>query len=278
MGIKRVGKRSGWKHKYSKIDEIIYNKFLTGSKKKYKESYWMTSSEEANKKYSDAFDVPLKQMYVTGQPKDDSFINNKNNDLIEKIRKENPNCKIVAYLPTHRNFGEDRSIDMVNPELLKMVDNKLSENNIIMIFKPHFHEFKNYKCHDSIYKNIILATDLKKYSDVYEFLPSCDALITDYSGIMLGYLTSGKPIIYFPYDLDKYKENDTGLYYDYEEISAGPVCFNWEDVIMALSNLDYISKTYEHKYKIIRDRFSAYNDGKNCERVYKQVLEIIRED
>ncbi|MCI9219659.1 MAG: hypothetical protein HFH94_07975 [Lachnospiraceae bacterium] len=267
MGIKNVKKF------FTKFGTISQNDYASLSYA-HQDDYWMTACNEAVMKYSDAYNIPTDRMFITGQPKDDAFINVRENVMIQSIRNEHSDCKVVVYLPTHRDFGKHGEGNMLSYDKLKAVNEMLAVKNTVMIFKPHFHEFKNYEGMNTNMSNIIFATDLNKYGDVYEFLPMCDALITDYSGIMLGYLTSGKPIIYFPYDKATYMSADAGFCYSYDEVTAGPICFTWEEVVDALSNI-FINDQYKDEREKLRRRFSPYNDGKNSARVYHQVVELL---
>lgn len=243
----------------------------------HRDEYWMVACNDAKKKYSEAYGVEKNRMYITGQPKDDTFINQEKNRFIEQIKKNNPESKIYVYLPTHRNFGQHNSQSILSIETLKKVNEELKKNNLVIIFKPHAHEFKNYKDNNLKFSNIIFATDPEIFSDVYEFLPECDGLITDYSGIMLGYLTSGKPIIYFAYDKEQYVDKDAGFYYTYEDILAGPLCYTWSEVIESMIEFEN-SDNYLNIRKKMQKKFSPFNDGKNCERVYQKVIDILKEE
>lgn len=267
MGIKDVKKYSDIPKKIGKYDFAA----LTYS---HTYDYWMTACEEAVRKYARAYNISPERMFVTGQPKDDTFVWLFDNEFVTEIRKSHPGCKIIVYLPTHRSFGKHECENMLEYRKLMSVNEKLKAENIVMIFKPHFHEFKNYEGMNTNMSNIIFATNPEKYGDVYEFLPACDALMTDYSGIMLGYLTSGKPIIYFPYDKEQYMTGDAGFCYSYEEVTAGPICYTWDEVVREAAHIFKRDDYIEAREKL-RLRFSPYNDGKNCERVYQQVMLLL---
>lgn len=272
MGIKAVGVTSGW-------NSSLSQKQIKKSEKAFREKnatwYWFCASEEAKKKYSEAFFVPEKQFIITGQPKDDILAVEKENAYITALRNDHPKAKIAVYLPTHRNFGRQTDInDVMSIESLEKVNRMLEEKNIVMIFKPHFHEFEKYAGYEGTLGNIIFATDKEKFGDVYEFLPACDMMITDYSGIMFGYLASGKPIVYFPYDYDEYVNGDAGFCYDYYDITYGPICKTWEDVVNALATIT--PEDYAELREKQRARFCPHADGKNCERVYQAVLDIMK--
>lgn len=270
MGIKAVGIESGWIKDKTEKEMSEYREYCRDN---YSKWYWMCASEEAKQKYMRSFEIPEEMFHITGQPKDDAFSNLKSSPYIDEIRKEHPDAKIAVYLPTHRNFGKNSAIaDETSIETLKVVNEKLAEKNIVMIFKPHFHEFKKYEGYTDNFSNIIFATDKEKFGDVYTFLPVCDMLITDYSGIMFGYLASGKPIIYFTYDYDEYVAGDAGFCYDFDDITYGPNCKTWDEVI---ENMSTITKDdYKEVREKQRARFCPYHDGKNCERVYEQVKKL----
>ena len=274
MGMKAVGRLSGWgKNSKLKLTEFTEPEDIY---RKFGQWRWMCASEEAKKKYSVSFMVPEDKFVITGEPKNDAFINYKQNDFISRIRQKKPGVKVAVYLPTHRNFGVNNEIsEMVSVESLRKLDDMLDKKNITLIFKPHFHEFDKYKGYESSFSNIVFATEKKVFGDVYAFLPVCDILITDYSGIMFGYLASGKPIIYFPYDYESYTTSDAGFYYDYEDVLYGPICMNWEDVVEKMSSITSIQ--YEEEREKQRKRFCPYYDGLSCERVYNETIKILEE-
>ena len=128
-----------------------------------------------------------------------------------------------------------------------------------------------------ICQNIVFATDSQVYGDIYEFLPVCDMMITDYSGVMLGYLASKKPMIYFAYDLDEYISSDAGFCYTYDEVTAGPICKTWDEVIDAVWQLAQ-KDLYVKKREQLRKRFCPMADGESCSRIFNKVQEIIQEN
>lgn len=280
MGIKEVGKNSGWQRLYQSdkkpsLISRLYTALRKHENSHYEEHIWMAASEEARAKYSAAFDVPTENFIITGQPKDDLLAVEKENSYVSEIRAAHPGAKIAVYLPTHRNFGRKSDIsDVMSIENLQRVNRMLSEKNIVMIFKPHFHEFEKYAGYEGTLGNVVFATDKEKFGDVYEFLPACDMMITDYSGIMFGYLASGKPIVYFPYDYEEYVSGDAGFCYDYYDITYGPICKTWEEVVSAMATIT--PEDYAELREKQRARFCPHADGKNCERVYQATLDIIK--
>ena len=144
-----------------------------------------------------------------------------------------------------------------------------------MIVKPHFNEFHLFKDIKNSYSNILFLVDFVKYSDIYEFLPACDCLISDYSGIIFGFLNTLKPIITFAYDLDEYLKNDMGFIYDIREVVPGPICLDEQDFFDALRHIYDEGYFDEKKAVLLRNRFIPFHDGKTKERIYRKITELI---
>ena len=86
-------------------------------------------------------------------------------------------------------------------------------------------------------------------ADVYTFLSEVDILITDYSSIYFDYLLWERPIIFFPYDLEYYRDEDRGLIFEYDEYTPGPKIFNAKELENVLSKgIDDFRSSYERNY------------------------------
>ena len=229
--------------------------------------YWMAASEKNVEDFNESIGVPKDRFYVTGYPRNDTFVNKPKSKVIEKIRHSYPGCKLIIYMPTHRNFGsESISID----DFL-WLDSELAKNNLVMVYKPHFHELKHVLNYESSLHNIILAKDQEVWGDPYEYIHDFDLLISDYSSIIYDFLCSEKPIVLYNYDLEKYKSSDSGLCEYYETMPVGPFCKSWSDVIKEVVSL-FNNDTWKEKRKKTREIFQPFSDGCNSKRVYETVV------
>ena len=52
--------------------------------------------------------------------------------------------------------------------------------------------------------------------------PITDVLITDYSSVMFDFAHTGRPMLFFTYDLEHYRDKLRGFYFDFEARGAGP--------------------------------------------------------
>ena len=103
--------------------------------------------------------------------------------------------------------------------------------------------------------------------DVNDLLIVTDILITDYSSVIFDYLLLNKPIIYYAYDLELYKQ-ERGLYYDFEDYIYGLVAYNMDELIKAIKKPDMMNS----KRNEFNEKFMKACDGKSTERVYDYIF------
>lgn len=250
--------------------------FFNSKADRKKSSFWMASSDQNKVILQELFGMPENNVYVTGYPRNDCFtMSQEKSSVIAELDEQFPNCKKVIYMPTHRNFGTEGTA-FSEIELLEL-DKKLRISKIVLVFKPHFHELKNYIHLEDRFTNIVLAKDVEKYQDVYSYINGFDALISDYSSIIYDFLCSKKPIILFPYDLEHFRNLDAGLFDYFEGVPAGPFCYTWDQVVEQTVLLLSADHEWNEKREKCRLMFHPNDDGKNRERVYKTVLKIQKE-
>ncbi len=245
----------------------IYKKWVDILKlKSYPHQYIDYVLTPASGKYeheilTSAFKVSPNKILDLGYPRNDILFN-KDKDLISKIKKyynvpENANY-VILYAPTHRDANTLRF--PFTKEDLTSLNKVLKEMNSVFLFKGHIFE-KEFNF--SEYGNINLV---KKSSDIQELLLISNLLISDYSSVIFDFLLTMKPIILFPYDIDRYQEG-RGLNYNLKEIAPGPVIFNVEDLIKTIKSLEKIEIEYKGIREKIREKFNKYNDGNSIERI-----------
>lgn len=259
-----AGKAAGWKDEngnpmYDKESQRIMSSF-----------WWMGTSQKYIDVFSHYYGIPRERFYLTGYPRNDTFVTKPHNMYIESLMSKHLGCKWIIYMPTHRNFGKE-SISSI--EEFMYVDEMLRKENVYMVYKPHFHELKNVLSYEDKFTNIILAKEQEKFADVYSYIHYFDLLISDYSSIVYDFLCSNKPIVLFTYDIEKYRKTDAGLMDYYESIPAGPFTYTWKETLEKSFEL-LTNDTWVEKRCICRNLFHPYDDGNNCKRVYEAVIKL----
>lgn len=219
--------------------------------------YLVVSSNKVVSTFVSAFKIPEEKIIVLGQPRNDTFdsLCTQSNELLRKVQGYK---KVIAWLPTHRGYSKYTIVDLMKNYKFdeKKINQFLTENNYLLVIKPHFVEKGKLGEYLKGSSNILIYDE----ADPYPLLTKVDILITDYSSIFFDYMLTNNQIIFTPFDYQSYKEY-TGLYYEYSEIASGPICYDWEQVFSSLG------KEKNNNYEIIKRFFNEYDFG-NCERVY----------
>ncbi len=114
--------------------------------------------------------------------------------------------------------------------------------------------------------------DVSGYPDIAELYLISDLLITDYSSVFFDYANLRRPMLFFTYDLEKYRDILRGFYMDMEEELPGPMLFTTEEIIASVENLDQIQAEYEEKYNIFYKKYCGWEDGRASQRVVDAVF------
>jgi CDP-glycerol glycerophosphotransferase len=116
------------------------------------------------------------------------------------------------------------------------------------------------------------AYNLSKYNDISELYLISDLLITDYSSVFFDYANLRRPILFYTYDLEKYRDMLRGFYLNIETDMPGPLLYTEDEVLDAIRNIDKISKEYRERYDIFYKRFCHLDDGNASRRIVERVF------
>jgi CDP-glycerol glycerophosphotransferase len=105
------------------------------------------------------------------------------------------------------------------------------------------------------------------YPDISELYMVSEVLVTDYSSAMFDYAVTGRPMLFFTYDLAEYRDNLRGFYFDFEAEAPGPLLSTSAEVFSALEDIDALTGSYADAYKRFADKFCPLDDGKSAARV-----------
>ena len=129
--------------------------------------------------------------------------------------------KVILYAPT---FREKKKIEKLTIDLTKM-EKELSDDYVLLLRSHPLANVKNGMSRDSHF-----VFDCSAENSIDELLLGTDILITDYSSIPFEFSLLGRPMIFFPYDLEQYKLV-RGLMENYDKTVPGPIAHSTEEVI-----------------------------------------------
>src|SRR5699024_6676735 len=101
-----------------------------------------------------------------------------------------------------------------------------------------------------------------------------DILITDYSSVFFDYANLKRPILFYTYDLEKYRNQLRGFYLDFDTEVPGPLLGTPEELLEAIKNIDLINERYKRRYEHFYNRFRRFEDGNASTRVIDNIIEI----
>ncbi len=116
------------------------------------------------------------------------------------------------------------------------------------------------------------ALNVTGYPDISELFLISDVLITDYSSVMFDFAVTGRPMLFFTYDLEQYRDQLRGFYFDFEAEAPGPLLATSEEVLAAAGNADQLADGYSSAYQRFAAKYCPLDDGKAgariCDRLF----------
>jgi len=236
----------------------------------YSKHYFVVNSLKEKEIISSAFNMPKERILITGSPRLDSMVLNKENvPIIQNIRKLKEKKQIVAlYAPTHRQQGINRTTFL--HEDLERLQHILKSKNINLFINLHF--YHKERENEAVFSNIHFMKNTEIEGDIYVVLNEFDVLITDYSSIYFDFLIMDKPIIFYPYDLEEYTKKDRKFYFSYDEVTPGPKVQSLSEMAEMIYK-QYHEDLYKRERERIRNTFLNFIDGNNSERLCVEILE-----
>ncbi|WP_348632263.1 CDP-glycerol glycerophosphotransferase family protein [Methanofollis sp. W23] len=228
-----------------------------------------------------------RKIVVTGQPRNDYLFMkaDKRHRLARLLEMDlSKYRRLLLYMPTFRvGYGRVDGIPEHLDILMSESFNKfLEDNNILFVLKMHpseeyypFSQDKVKQCNRNV---VILKTECldNHLTSIYEILQDFDILITDYSSIYFDFLLLNRPIIFFAFDLEQYRQNRGFSLEPYDFWAPGPKVTTIETLVeeiqKCISNPDY----YEKERKTVNNLINQFQDGNSCERVWEQILYKVR--
>lgn len=115
--------------------------------------------------------------------------------------------------------------------------------------------------------------NVTKYPDIQELYLAADMLVTDYSSVFFDFSLLRRPIAFYAYDLEKYRQELRGFYLDYETELPGPIVETAEELFDTI-DIATSGETLDGKVRLedFVTRFAGADDGHAAERVVDALL------
>ncbi|MBA6336422.1 CDP-glycerol glycerophosphotransferase family protein [Colwellia sp. BRX8-7] len=210
--------------------------------------YLLATSTETQNTLSKAFRLPKDRVIITGFPRNDVFLKEK-----KKAIKSVYKC---IYMPTFRGgIGTECDLFAQYGFDVEQIDGTLKENNIDLVLRMHPVNKPPEYLINAIKNSSHITID--STADIFDSIADYDCMITDYSGGYFDFMLTGKPILFAPFDLEKYKQQERDLYYKYEDVTIGPYSYSWPELITRIIEVrsQQLSANYEVCYEQLTNLF-----------------------
>ncbi|MBO1910182.1 CDP-glycerol glycerophosphotransferase family protein, partial [Microvirga sp. 3-52] len=157
-----------------------------------------------------------KEMLEFGYPRNDILYTKNNPDNINELKvsmRIPTDKKVVLYAPTWRDdefYSAGKYKFTLQLELDKL-QAELGDDYIVLL---RMHYFIANQLDISEYSGFVY--DFSSYDDIAELYLVSDVLITDYSSVFFDFANLKRPILFYTYDLENYRDKLRGFYLDIE--------------------------------------------------------------
>ncbi|MFF7454945.1 CDP-glycerol glycerophosphotransferase family protein [Kitasatospora sp. NPDC008115] len=183
--------------------------------------------------------------------------------------------RVVLYAPTWREDRPRPDGDGFRLDLRLDLDRarKALGDDHVLLLRPHAHVREPLTGTGDGF-----AVDCADYPDVQELLLITDVLVTDYSSIVFDFAITGRPVLFFTYDLAHYRDSLRGFAFDFEAQAPGPLLDDSAALVEALRELadtgGAVPAGYAERYRRFQEVHCALDDGGAARRVVDRMLEL----
>lgn len=217
-----------------------------------------------------AFD---KEVLEIGYPRNDILFGGNKEEYILKLKEKMGlplDKKILLYAPTWRDneYYRKGAYKFNNALDYSMLYKELKEDYVIIV---KYHYLIKETMDWSEYKGFVYKFD--ECEDIAELYLAADMLITDYSSVMFDYSILKRPILFFAYDLEEYKNNLRGFYFDFIEEAPGPIVKTTKELIDSIKG--YKEEDYKERYEAFHQKYNHADDGTASKKVTELISKIL---
>ena len=207
-----------------------------------------------------------REVLETGYPRNDVLLARNSEVARARVRDElgiADDRTVVLYTPTWRDDavfaegGKEFALEL-DADLFA---ERLGGDHVLLL---RLHRMLAGRGAAARHDSVLDVSDWPEVSDLYL---AADAMVTDYSSTMFDFAITGKPMLFYTYDLDDYRDRLRGFYLDIAEIAPGPLVATSEELFDAIADLPAVAERHADAYTRFRDRFCGLEDGHATERV-----------
>lgn len=209
-----------------------------------------------------------KEIAEVGSPRSDALFNTDEQKQAEVKKALGIPCdkKVVLYAPT---FRADGNLDCYNMDFEAVLDALEKKTGDSWVFCMRLHPNVSDKADFIKYSDRIFSgTD---YADLYELIPACDLVISDYSSVMFDAGLINKKVILFANDIESYTA-DRNFYLDIKSLPF-PLAESNGELLESINNFD--EKAYFEALNTFNNEIGYCENGTAAKTIAERILKEI---
>lgn len=211
-----------------------------------------------------------------GYPRNDSLFNTDSKSVENfKNRLSIPkNKKVILYCPTFRDSQYSSGGYTLKPAIDFDSLKRNCGDDFVVLFRAHYFiansfDFEKYSGY---------VVNVSDYDDINDLYLISDILITDYSSVFFDYANLRRPMLFYLYDFEEYKNNMRDFYFG-TAMLPGPVVQSQDrlenELLKILDDLRQGGNglfRYELALNAFNKKFNPLEDGHSAERTVKEIF------
>ena len=205
----------------------------------------------------------------------------------DALSSAEPDPDLLLILPTWRMWLERDCRDaeaFKNSEYYRGWDAFLNDPALDALLKESgkravFCVHRNVSRYETCFQTRSERIAVKKWDEVSipALLKDAAALVTDFSSVYMDFAYMQKPVVYYQFDRETYREGHlpTG-YFDYDRDGFGPIAKTARDAVLALGRVIGNGCRMDAEYRARAERFFTLRDTNHSERTTQAIKEMIQ--
>lgn len=200
------------------------------------------------------FGIPEDAILRSGLPRNDELALS-DEDRRRRLREQlgiPEGKRAILYCPTFREYDRDggHAVAMRPPIDLGNWERELGGAHVLLV-RAHYEVTSAMEVAENDF-----VRDVSAYPSLNELIVASDLLVSDYSSVFFDYSITGKPMLHFCYDYERYAK-DRGTYFDVRDWLDG--AGEEDELLRLIAGLDYEAESA--KSSAFRASFVDYYGG-----------------